>query len=76
MFSTIRSVRPAILAAALLATGCAASAVAGGSFDPAANVVRPAASLEFQNLNPAIAMADAYGDRGTGAQACFAGGRP
>ncbi len=69
----IRSIprTPALLCAAIAITGCAASATAGGGFDPSANVVRPAETLEFQNINPAIAMAHAYGDRSKGAHGSF-----
>ena len=63
--------RTRVLAALLVSAGCTATAVAGGAFDPAEPVVRPAATLEFQNLNPAIAMAHAYGDRGKGAHGSF-----
>jgi len=71
MSMTIHPVRGTLVAAAILASGCAANATAGGTFDPTANVAMPAATLEFRNVNPAIAMADAYGDRATGAHGTF-----
>ena len=55
------------LAAAVI--GGAASA--GSSYDETLQVVLPKAALEFVNINPAIQMAAAYGDRGTGAHGSF-----
>ncbi len=53
---------------ALLA-GCAAQP--GGGFDAEQEVVLPAGQLEFHNINPAIKMAAAYGDRSSGAHGSF-----
>ena len=56
---TIRSFVLANFALAALPLGaCAQSA-----FDPVQPVVLPEASLDFQNINPMIKMAAAYGDR-------------
>jgi len=63
--------RPAVFAAAVIAAGCTANAVADGHFDASANVATPAGSMEFVNINPAIAMAHAYGNRGKGAHGSF-----
>jgi len=65
------------LAAAALAaplSACAGSAdgpTAIPAFDPSREVAMPEALLQFQNINPAIRMADAYGDRTQGAHGTF-----
>jgi hypothetical protein len=63
--------RTRILAALVLAAGCTAGVAATSGFDPDRAVVKPAGTLEFQNINPAIAMAHAYGDRSKGAHGSF-----
>ena len=40
-------------------------------FDANKEVARPGWQLDFQNINPAIKMASAYGDRSTGAHGTF-----
>jgi len=40
-------------------------------FDAAKEVAVPASDLTFENINPAIKMAHAYGNRGTGAHGSF-----
>lgn len=57
------------LAAPLLAIPLGACAEQG--FDPAFEVATPSATLAFANINPAIRMADAYGDKGKGAHGTF-----
>lgn len=49
--------------------GCAAQAEP--KFDPNREVALPGSQREFQNINPAIKMATAYGDRGAGAHGSF-----
>lgn len=58
---------------ALLATSACASAAAEGpaNFDPQQPVAMPAEQLTFQNINPAVSMAHAYGDRSKGAHGSF-----
>ncbi len=55
--------------AGLVLAGCAGTTIP--AFDPKAEVAMPAAKLDFQNLNPMIKMADAYGDRAKGAHGTF-----
>lgn len=52
-----------------LATG---SALAGSKFDPTKDVALPKAQLKYVDINPAIQMADAYGDMSAGAHGTFA----
>ena len=59
----------ALAASITLITGCAV--MAGGNFDPDKNVATSASELEFVNINPAIKMAAAYGNRGEGAHGSF-----
>ena len=47
------------------------SSTAGGGFDTSAEVTLPAEQRGFENINPAIRMAPAYGDRSTGAHGSF-----
>jgi len=49
----------------------ASQAPAIPNFDPAAERAVPADQLDFQNINPAVSMADAYGDRTKGAHGTF-----
>lgn len=66
-----RSVIAALLGAIALAVlpGCAAQA--GSEFDAKKDVALPGWQLDFQNINPAIKMAAAYGDRSAGAHGTF-----
>ena len=47
------------------------SAHAEATFDPATAVVKPGWQLDYQNINPMIKFAPAYGDRGHGAHGTF-----
>ena len=60
-------------AAAIIALGALASgsSFADASFSPKTEVVRAAETLEFQNINPKIQMAAAYGDRSKGSHGSF-----
>ena len=59
----------AVLAISMVAGACAsARSEQRAAID---NTVIPAESLEYANLNPAIAMAHAFGDRGKGAHGSF-----
>jgi hypothetical protein len=58
-------------AAALAAAIALGTPVLAGEFDPMAPVAMPAAQLEYFNLNPAIQMADAYGELTKGAHGTF-----
>ncbi len=66
---TTRLLAVASAFALALLSGCAAQA--GTEFDTGKDVVLPGWQLEFQNINPAIKMAAAYGDRGKGAHGSF-----
>ena len=73
-FATKAGIRSAMLAAAgtfslAVLPGCAAQA--GSEFDPNKETVLPGWQAEYQNINPAIKMAAAYGDRETGAHGSF-----
>lgn len=63
----------ALAAAALLVTACAnpAPGHAGEAFDPQKTVVLSDSERAFVNINPAIKMATAYGDRAKGAHGSF-----
>ena len=66
-----RTALSAVVGALALAVlpGCAAQA--GSEFDPQKDVALPGWQLDFQNINPAIKMAAAYGDRNVGAHGSF-----
>ena len=49
--------------------GCAAQATQ--TFDVSREVALPAEQLKFENINPAIKMATAWGDKGKGAHGTF-----
>lgn len=55
--------------AILALTAC--SVFAGGTYDKTREVVIPKAELAYRNINPAISMATAYGDRSTGGHGTF-----
>ena len=64
--------KPLAILALLLTVACTtASADGPAAFDPALPQVIPTDKLEFVNLNPAIRMAHAYGDRSKGAHGSF-----
>jgi hypothetical protein len=65
---TIPARAAASIGAAILAT---TSAFAGSGFDEASPVALPAGQLAFNNINPAIRMADAYGDMTAGEHGTF-----
>lgn len=58
----------AVLGIAVL-SGCAAQA--GSSFDPNTETAVPSAQLKFENINPMIKMATAWGDKGAEAHGTF-----
>jgi hypothetical protein len=69
-----QTIKIALAALALAATaGCAAQAGSSGdaAFDPTREVTTPAQQLDFQNINPAIRMATAWGDKGASAHGTF-----
>ncbi len=47
------------------------SALAGSQFDPSKDVALPKAQLKYVNINPAIQMADAFGDMSKGMHGTF-----
>jgi hypothetical protein len=62
----------AVLAAALVAPVVPGmNAHADSSFESKQEVALPAAQLNFENINPAIRMATAYGDRASGPHGTF-----
>lgn len=67
----IRNGKTAFLSLALAAiAGCAAQA-GDGSFDANREVALPAVQVDYQNINPAIKMGGAWGDRSQGAHGTF-----
>jgi Domain of unknown function (DUF4437) len=66
---TIKTVLFSALAALSLFAG--SWALAEGAFDAQKNIALPSEQREFQNINPAIKMATAYGDRSKGAHGSF-----
>ena len=66
---TTRLLAVASAFALALLSGCAVQA--GTEFDTGKDVALPRWQLEFQNINPAIKMAAAYGDRRKGAHGSF-----
>lgn len=66
---TTRLLTVASAFALALLSGCAVQA--GTEFDTGKDVALPGWQLEFQNINPAIKMAAAYGDRSEGAHGSF-----
>lgn len=65
---------PALAAAALVAaslvSACAGETEIAG-FDPAVEKVLPSQAVNFVNINPAIRMGAAYGNRGKGGHGSF-----
>lgn len=61
--------RTAMLAIVLAAAACASAQ--SGEPGKISNEAIPAQSMNFSNINPAIAMAHAYGDRSRGAHGSF-----
>ena len=59
------------LGAATLIVASATNAIAQEGFDAAKGVALPSSELTFENINPAIKMAHAYGNRGVGAHGSF-----
>lgn len=60
--------------AGLMLGGLLLGACAGGGspgFDPERTVALPESQLQFANINPAIRMATAWGDKGQGAHGTF-----
>lgn len=49
----------------------ACSVLAGGTYDKTREVVVPKGELTYENINPAISMAAAYGDKSTGGHGTF-----
>ena len=71
-FSQQRAPRLLITAVSLAsATLFACAAQAGPGFDPQRIVATPSSELKFENINPAIRMATAWGDKGKGAHGTF-----
>lgn len=70
---THHTIRSFVLANFALAAVAALplGACAQSAFDPVQPVVLPEASLDFQNINPMVTMAAAYGDRSAGAHGTF-----
>ena len=63
------SVTMAVAAAAIVFS--AGAAFAGSDFDSSREVAMPGAQLKFNHINPAIQMADAYGDMSKGMHGTF-----
>lgn len=59
------------LSAALIGMVFTSFTMAQDSFDPAKEMATPADTLDYVNINPAIQMAPAYGDRSIGAHGSF-----
>ena len=57
--------------ASLAVTLSVGSANAGSKFDPNKDVALPKAQLKYFNINPAIQMANAYGDMSAGGHGTF-----
>lgn len=60
----------ALMVSAGLPAGCAAQA-GDAAFDPDKQTVLPAAAVDYQNINPAIRMGAAWGDRSKGRHGTF-----
>ena len=65
--ANLRGAALGVLAMALL-PGLAG---ADSGFDPGKEVALPGSALKFENINPAIRMATAFGDRASGAHGTF-----
>jgi len=64
--------KPLAILAVLFTAACTTALAEGpAAFDPAQPKATPADELAFVNVNPAIRMADAYGDRGKGGHGTF-----
>ena len=71
MTRSLRTLTTTALMSAALLSPLAACAQSAPGFDTSKPVATPSASLEFTNINPAIRMATAYGERGAGAHGSF-----
>ncbi len=63
--------KPATTLLAIVLTTAACASAQSDDRTAVANEVRPSQTMEFQKLNPAIAMAHAYGDRANGPHGSF-----
>ncbi len=55
---------PPIMAAGFTAVMIATAALAASTYDEAAEIALPRAQLNYENINPAIQMATAFGNKG------------
>ena len=62
---------PALLFATVTMSLGVAAAMPASAFDPDKPAVRPSDTIAFENINPAIEMGAAWGDRGQGAHGTF-----
>ena len=62
---------PILAGTVAIAALAACSTYAADTFDPERAVATPTEKLQFENINPAISMADAYGNKGAGAHGTF-----
>lgn len=67
---SLRTVKATLFAASIIALP-ASGVLAQEGFDAAKAVALPTEQLTFENINPAIKMAHAYGNRGVGAHGSF-----
>ena len=63
--------RSIFLTVAFVLTACTVAQAEDGAFDPARAVATPTAAIDYQNVNEAIRMGAAYGDRAAGAHGTF-----
>ena len=63
--------RVATVALAAMLGACATAQAEGPAFDPNKPVAMPSSEVAYANINPAIQMADVWGDRATGPHGSF-----
>jgi hypothetical protein len=65
------SIFPITVAAIISVISTTGLAIAGSAFDSSKEVAMPRANLKYNHINPAIEMADAYGDMSKGMHGTF-----
>lgn len=66
-----KTLKICVLSLASAALIACTAAQAGSGFDPKRPMATPGEAMAFENINPAIRMATAWGDRGKGAHGTF-----
>lgn len=63
--------RLALAGAAMIALGACTASAGSSTFDTSAAVALPSQAVQYQNINPAVQMGTAWGDRSAGEHGTF-----